>query len=243
MPFLVLLIEDEYPARMLMMDFVLRCPELQLGGVAENAEKARELLASKEFDIVFLDIQLPDRTGLEILKEFRSKSINKIPFFVFTTAYSEFAVNAFDMDAVDYLLKPFSFERFRKSVEKVISLPPKSIVSENKEGNLRFFSDQATYLLPYLEIVYLSAHNKSTVIHSIDKEYSSFRLLKEFEEDLPNSLFVRIHKSYLVNVTFVSNIRYDKGGAYLIQLKNEDETMLPVGRTYAPVLKVKLGLS
>ncbi|MDF3819753.1 LytTR family DNA-binding domain-containing protein [Leptospira sp. 96542] len=241
-PYNVLIIEDEYPARMLMMDYVMNCSELKLAGIAENGEKATKLLSEKKFDIVFMDINLPAISGLEILKSNTSPNT----FFIVTTAYSEFAVLAFELDATDYLLKPFAFERFRKSVDKALRFLKEKKTSNfnsiEKQTHLKIQSDSATFLLPIHEIQFISANNKSCVIHTNTKDYETAKLLKEIEEKLPSDHFFRIHKGFLVNLQFVSSLRYDKGGAYTLQLKNEDETTLPVGRSFAQSLKDALKL-
>ncbi|BDA77513.1 DNA-binding response regulator [Leptospira kobayashii] len=237
----VLIIEDEYPARMLMMDYVLGCPELKLAGIAEDGDKAFKLLEEKEFDLVFLDINLPAKSGIEILKSVRKPKT----FFILTTAYSEYAVEAFDLEALDYLLKPFSFLRFRKSVDKALKYwkeTPSAKEDSDSNDHLTFTSESATHLLSYNEIHFISANNKSSVIHTNAKDYETPKLLKDLEEKLPSKLFIRIHKGYLVNIKYITNLRYDKGGAYLVQLKNEDETVLPVGRSFAGQLKETLGL-
>ena len=238
----VLIIEDEYPARMLMMDYVLNCPELKLAGIAESGDKANTLINEKKFDLVFMDINLPVVNGMDILRSNHSKST----FFIITTAYSEHAVEAFDLDATDYLLKPFSFERFRKSVEKALRFLQESKQNNSNETlnkiHLKIQSDSAVFLLPYPDIQFISANNKSCVIHTTQKDYETPKLLKEIEEKLPTNQFVRIHKGFLVNLSYVASLRYDKGGSYTIQLKNEDETTLPVGRSYAQSLKEALKL-
>ncbi|ABZ95383.1 DNA-binding response regulator [Leptospira biflexa] len=241
-PYSVLIIEDEYPARMLMMDYVLNCPELKLAGIAESGDKANTLINEKKFDLVFMDINLPVVNGMDILRSNHSKST----FFIITTAYSEHAVEAFDLDATDYLLKPFSFERFRKSVEKALRFLQESKQNNSNENlnkiHLKIQSDSAVFLLPYPDIQFISANNKSCVIHTTQKDYETPKLLKEIEEKLPTNQFVRIHKGFLVNLSYVASLRYDKGGSYTIQLKNEDETTLPVGRSYAQSLKEALKL-
>ncbi|MGV3666938.1 MAG: LytR/AlgR family response regulator transcription factor [Leptospira bouyouniensis] len=241
-PYSVLIIEDEYPARMLMMDYVMNCPELKLAGIAESGDKANTLLNEKKFDLVFMDINLPVLNGMDILRSNHSKST----FFIITTAYSEHAVEAFDLDATDYLLKPFSFERFRKSVEKALRfLQESKQTSPNDiqtQIHLKIQSDSAVFLLPYPDIQFISANNKSCVIHTTQKDYETPKLLKEIEEKLPTNQFIRIHKGFLVNLSYVASLRYDKGGSYTIQLKNEDETTLPVGRSYAQSLKEALKL-
>ncbi|TGN17288.1 LytR/AlgR family response regulator transcription factor [Leptospira idonii] len=238
----VLIIEDEYPARMLMMDYVMNCPELKLAGIAEDGAKALQLMKEKNFDLVFIDINLPAMSGIEIIKSVPRSGT----FFILTTAYSEFAVQAFDLEALDYLLKPFSFDRFRKSVDKALRFW-KDAETNNKQiqetgTHLSFSSESATHILAYEEIHFISANNKSSVIHTESKDYETAKLLKELEEKLPDKQFIRIHKGYLVNLNFVTSLRYDKGGAYTVQLKNEDETVLPVGRSFAQTLKDALGL-
>lgn len=236
----VLIVEDEYPARMLMTEYIVNCPELKLSGIAENGEKAVSMLTEKSFDLVFMDINLPAISGLEILQKHSQSG----SFFVITTAYSEFAVDAFELDAVDYLLKPFSFDRFRKSVDKALRFLQERTNQDSNETSktLKILSDSATHFISFQDIQYISANNKSSVVHTIHKDLETSKLLKEIEDKLPTNQFVRIHKGFIINLDFVANLRYDKGGAYSLQLKNEDETTLPVGRSYAQNLKEILKL-
>lgn len=238
----VLIIEDEYPARMLMMDYIMNCPELKLTGIAETGEKALEILSQKSFDLVFLDINLPQITGLEILKQ--KQDLNS--HFVLTTAYSEFAVEAFEWNAIDYLLKPFSFDRFRKAVDKSLKAREEKAAMETNSTitnkALKIQIDSAMHLIPWEDIHFISAHNKSVVIHTKEKDFESVKLLKDIEEKLPKQKFLRIHKGFIVNLNYVGSLKYEKGGAYTVQLKNEDETSLPVGRAYAQALKDTLNL-
>ncbi|WCL48936.1 LytR/AlgR family response regulator transcription factor [Leptospira sp. GIMC2001] len=235
----VLIVEDEYPARELLVKYVLDCPELVLAGVAEDGQIAESLLSHKEYDLIFMDINIPVQSGLDLLKKFH----NKNSFFIFATAYSEFAVSAFEYEALDYLLKPFDFSRFRKSVEKAIRFWGDIRNSQDIQSqSLTFTSNSAKCFLPYDEIVYLSSHNKNTVIHAKEKDYEVSKLLKDIEGKLSDEHFYRIHKGYMVNKKYISSIRYDKGGSYLLELRDGEDTVLPVGRAYASNLKGRLGL-
>lgn len=233
----VLIIEDEYPARELLTKYVLACPELRLSDIAKDGAEAELLLIKNKYDLILSDINLPVKSGLAI---FRETELLKT-FLVFTTAYSDHAIEAFEMDALDYLLKPYSFERFRRTIDKALKFWKEENSKSKKEKVLVFTSDAARYILPLEEIIYFSANNKSTIIHSLEKDYETPKLMKEIEEKIPSQLFIRIHKSHIVNKKYILSLKYDKGGAYILQLKNEDDTNLPVGRSFAQSLKENLG--
>ena len=111
---------------------------------------------------------------------------------------------------------------------------------DNDNSSLTFKVNDNYYMIPFHDIIYISAHNKNIVIHTSDKDFKTPVLLKEIATKLPAHLFFRIHKSFIVNLSLISHIQYFMGGSYLAFLKDEDETNLPVGRTYAPLLKAKL---
>ena len=231
------IVEDELPARELMVDYVLSRPELELNGMARDGQEAIEKLKDREIDLLFLDIQLPDCNGVEILEQ-----APRVHHVVFTTAHDSHAIRAFEVGAVDYLLKPISQERFQQAVDRVIALRDRRQFFRPSHLGLSIKEGENHYLLPYQEIIYLSSNRKHTILHTIRKDHESARLLKEFEESLPDELFLRIHKQHIVNLSFISHVQHLIGGRYEAYLKDEDETTLPVGRQFADGLKQRLNM-
>ena len=134
-------------------------------------------------------------------------------------------------------------EKKRSEDPKVLeSISRENISSEKYTDGISLKEEENYFLVPYNDIVYLSAHNKVTVIHGLKRDYRTPRLLKEITEKLPENKFMRVHKSFVVNISKISHIQYFMGGSYLAYLKDEDETNLPVGKKFAPVLKRRLGI-
>jgi DNA-binding LytR/AlgR family response regulator len=233
----VLIVEDEVPARELLVDYLLTRRELRLTGLARTGEEALTQMTARDFDLVLMDIRLPRLTGIEVLER-----LKKVPYIIFTTAYENYALRAFDCGAVDYLLKPFGMDRFNRSIEKFLTvhdagarMAPENCFTLREKGRL--------HILPYKDIIYVTSHGKNTVIHTVSGDREAPLMLKDVELRLPPGMFARIHKQHIVNVRCISWLEYYIGGQYLAFLNNEDESSLPVGRTYAPSLKARLGLS
>ena len=233
----VLIAEDEVPARELLVDYLLTRPELRLSGLARTGEEALRHMTERDFDLVLLDIRLPQMTGLEVLG-----SLKKPPSVIFTTAYENYALKAFDFGAVDYLLKPFGIDRFNRSIDKFIAAR-ESAVRETPESGFTVREGGKTHIVPYRDIIYVTSHGKNTVIHTVAGDREAPVLLKDVELRLPSGMFARIHKQHIVNVGYISWVEYLIGGQYLAFLNDEDESSLTVGRKYAPLLKARLGMN
>jgi two-component system response regulator LytT len=237
----VLLVEDELESRDLLSQYITSTPELSLTGIAKTGSEALEKLQSESFDIVFLDIHLPVMSGLEVVEKMQ----DRLPYLIFITVSRQYALEAFDLGAVDYLHKPISRERFQKSVDKVTSF----IQNHQKEGSDKSFqysgllvSDgESRYLIPHAEIIYISANDRRSIIHTEKRDYEVSKMISELEERLPQKSFMRIHRGNIVNLDFVVELQYLPGGRYQLFLKDEDETTLTVGRTFVPDLKQRIG--
>ncbi len=236
----VLIVEDEFPARELLMRFVIARKELQLGHVAGDGEEALEELASGNYDLVFLDINLPMLNGLQVLER-----LDQRPCVIFTTAYREYAADAFDLEAVDYLLKPFDEDRFSRSVDRALGYLDQDggTGPSPLSGHGIFVSDGDEHVfLSYDQILYLSSHGKQTVVHTSRGDFRTPRLLKAMLEDvLPEDRFLRIHKQFVVHLTMIGRLEYFMNGSYVLHLRDESES-LPVSRSYAKELKRRCGL-
>jgi two-component system, LytTR family, response regulator LytT len=240
--FSVLIAEDEVPARELLVDYLVTRPELQLSGIARNGEEAFTKLSGQDFDLVFMDINLPRLSGIEVLDRLKN-----VPYVIFTTAHEQYAIRAFDVGAVDFLLKPFDRERFNRSVEKFLNMKNAS-VRNDRSGRampvtgLAYRDGGRHRFIPYGEIVYACSRGKNSVIHMVSGAAEVPLMLKDIEIKIPAELFVRIHKQHIVNIRFINEMEYYIGGQYIAYLKDEDESVLPVGRKYAAYLKSRMGV-
>lgn len=237
----VFIAEDEFPARELLVEFVTSNSMLKLAGVARNGEEAVEKLNASPCDILLLDIDLPVYTGIEVLERLDTK-----PRVIFTTAYEKHAVRAFEIGADDYLIKPFTRQRFASAIERSITAINNSRINSSPAadtGILPVTEKGIHYLVPHEEIVYISASGRNCVIHAADREYETGSTLADITSRLTSNRFIRIHKQYTVNLKHVSHFSYYSGGQYILYLKDDDKTNLPVGKTYVQTLKemVKLG--
>jgi len=221
-----LIVEDELPAQRVLQKYIGDVPSLNLVKSCNNALDAIELLNSTHIDILFLDIQLPKLTGIKFLK-----SLKKPPQTIFTTAYSEYAVEGFELEAIDYLLKPFSFERFLKSVNKAIdriessheaSTPSEIVV--NDEEFVFFKSDKKIYRIDLNDLLYVEALKDYVKIVTTHGTKLVLQTLKHWQKILPSKLFQRAHKSYIVNLKQIDNINGN-----IISIRDKE---IPIGRHY-----------
>ena len=234
--FSVFVAEDEQPARDLMLDYILGREELKLEGWSKDGEDAYGKLSEKKYDLMFLDINMPKMSGIELLEKLENP-----PFVIFTTAYDEYAIKAFEFGAIDYLLKPFTQERFNNAVDKALSVirnkGPYPDVKKNLGLSFREYENY--YLIGYNDIIYISSQGRHSFIHTRTKVYEAATSLKEIIPKLPEDLFVRIHKQCVVNLNFISHVQYLIAGQYAAFLKDIEKTTLTIGRSYAPALKGK----
>jgi len=219
-------IDDEPIARKGLKEYIHDVEFLHLEGEFDNAMKAMDILASQKIDLIFLDIQMPKITGLEFLK-----SLSNPPLVIFTTAYPQYAVDGFELNAVDYLLKPFSFERFWKSVLKA-----KLIVESNKQliptsGEDYFFikSDNRLVKIFFRDILFVEALQNYVAIHTKEKKHITYLTFKSVEEHLPADQFLKIHKSYIISFSKIDSIEGNevKIGAHSLPISrtSRDEIM------------------
>jgi DNA-binding LytR/AlgR family response regulator len=218
-----LIVDDEPLARQLMGAHVQQIRELELAGTCETALEAFAWLHQQPVDLLFLDIQMPGIDGLSFLR-----SLKQPPKVIFTTAHAQHAVDAFDLDAIDYLLKPVTFERFLKAVQKV--LPRNEAIQTPAIPNLP--ADDALFLkvnkrllrIPHGDIYYLEALGDYLKLFTASQTHVAYLTLSKAEELLPPNVFVRIHKSYIINIR---HIRYVEGN--IVRILDQE---LPIGTTY-----------
>jgi hypothetical protein len=223
-PITCIIVDDEPPAIRLLQKYVEQLPGLECIGTATRAVEALHLIEQQLPDIVFLDIQMPDLTGLQLSALIKGKV--KV---VFTTAYPQFAVEGFEQDAVDYLLKPVAFNRFIGAVEKVRKIldssKPKP-VAEVQEDYFFIKTDGKNRYKRVLinAIYYIESIKNYVVIHTSEEQVITYNTLKHFEEHLPEDRFVKIHKSYMVALG-----KIEKTDTNEVWVLNKS---LPLGDTY-----------
>lgn len=201
------IIDDEPIARKGLKEYVQDVEFLQLAGEFDNPLKATEILMKEKIDLLFLDIQMPKMTGMEFLK-----TLSHPPMVIFTTAYPQYAIEGFELNAIDYLLKPFSFERFWKAVMKARGLKESSsppVVTTTVPAEPDFFfikSDNKLVKIQYDEILFVEALQNYVAVHTINKKYITYLTFRSIEEHLPASRFIRTHKSFIVAANKVESI-------------------------------------
>ena len=221
-----IIIEDQPPAQRILKKYIEDMGTLELMGTFSDPILAMEFLNNNSIDLIFLDIHLPRLTGLDLLK-----SLSKKPAIILTTAYSEYALESYELDVVDYLLKPFSFLRFVKAVGKVsVSVDSKTnekpIIKSSpakKEHFVKLGYDHVR--IAFEDIMYIRADGDYCEIILLDKKYLSSEPMRKWMELLDGLHFIRIHKSYMVNIT-----RIEKVSGNLITLVNGEQ--LPIGRAF-----------
>ncbi|MGD9328266.1 MAG: LytTR family DNA-binding domain-containing protein [Cyclobacteriaceae bacterium] len=217
-----LVVDDEQLARELLEQYISKVPFLELKGLVKNPLEVFEYLEKDTVDIIFLDIQMPDLSGIDLLKSMSSK-----PIVIFTTAYSEYAIESYELNALDYLVKPFSFERFMKSVNKaveLIKLKQNSAIPVSGQEYISIHADHKIYRIRLDDILYIEGLREYVSYYTSEKRIVTLASLKNLEETLPESMFMRIHKSYIIPVRKVKAV---EGNMIDLGIKK-----IPIGRSY-----------
>lgn len=218
-----IIIDDERLARDLVESYVNKIPFLKLAGVYKNGVEAQEISNSNQIDLIITDIQMPDLLGTDLIK-----SLSNPPMVIFTTAYQNYAVESFELEAVDYLLKPFSFERFQDAINKaqnLFDLNQSSLHKANfKKDYLTVKADHKLYKIRYEDIKYIEGMREYVSFHIEKGRITALMSLKSLEEQLPSPNFIRCHKSFIVNANLVSAME----GNNLVLL----DKMIPIGQSY-----------
>lgn len=197
------IVDDEFLARQYIRDYVGRLPFLNLVGDYDSPLMILEELRNKDIDILFLDIEMPDISGLDFLR-----TLNPQPYVILTTAYREYALEGYEYNVVDYLLKPFSFDRFLKAVNKAVdraqkerqTAPGSPAPAEPKEEYLTIRADRKLYKIHFDDLVYVEGQRAYVTLHTRQKNITALIAMKELEAQLPADRFIRIHKSFIVSV-------------------------------------------
>lgn len=241
----VLIMDDEPLATELVSEYLADFPQFEIQKVCHDGFEGLKAIQEHKPDLIFLDIQMPKLTGFEMLE-----LLDNPPAVIFTTAFDAFALKAFDAHAVDYLLKPFSKARFAKSLEKFLQMGnnPESINAFKNESVLNPESANRVVLkvkneikiIPVSEIKYLEANDDYVNIYTKEGKFLKNKTLSFYEKSLDPFLFVRVHRSYLVNISEITKIEpYEKEG-YMLKLRGGEN--IPVSKSGFPKLKLVLGI-
>lgn len=242
-----IIIDDEQLAREIVKKYLEQHPDIELLTECSNGFEGVKAINELKPDLVFLDIQMPKLTGFELLEIIEHK-----PQIIFATAYDEYAIKAFEHNAIDYLLKPFAQDRFNLAIEKVKSKSPEKKKDEIK--NITEFRDEQNEIIdrivvkqnhkivviPISDIKYIEAQDDYVMIYTKDGRYLKQKTMKYFESHLPENEFVRIHRSYIAKVSEIEELqRYEKD-SHIVKLKSEEK--LKVSKTGYQKLKEVLNI-
>jgi len=220
-------IDDEPLALGLVSEYISRLPALKLLKTFEDAISGSEYIQRNSVDLLFLDINMPDISGIEL-----ARSLVKRPMIIFTTAYKNFAFEGFELEAIDYLLKPIDFDRFKKAVDKAVDFKnyKNAEQTEPQHESLYVYSEYRMIKIDVQKIEYIESMEDYIKIHLIDQPKPVLTLmpLKKMLEKLPQTSFARIHRSYVVALNHIRSIHNKK-----VQL---DTIELPVGSSYNDVI-------
>jgi DNA-binding LytR/AlgR family response regulator len=202
-----MIVDDEPLARSLLKDYVSKVPSLKLTEVCASPVAAMEIIQRQPVDLLFLDIQMPEITGLSLLKILKKK-----PMVVLTTAYSEYALESYELDVADYLLKPITFSRFLQAIEKVtsrmaaIQTPPPKVIPNNAQPFIFVKDGTKLVKVMWADILYIEGLKDYVTIHTRQQKVVSLQRLKLLEEQLPVDQFIRIHNSFIVALHAIDSV-------------------------------------
>ncbi|MEL7001200.1 MAG: LytTR family DNA-binding domain-containing protein [Bacteroidota bacterium] len=217
-----IIVDDEYPARVLLEQYVVKVPHLQLKGLFKDSLEALEFMRSETVDLILLDIQMPQLTGIQFIK-----TLQYPPKIIFTTAYADYALESYDLSASDYLLKPIAFERFLEAINKITQQLKLEREAESDDTTQRYIvikADHRTHRITYEDILYIEGMKEYVRFHTNDNKITTLESLKNLEQTLPENQFYRVHKSFIVNKDKVKSL-------YGNQLEIAG-TMVPIGQSY-----------
>ncbi len=223
-----LIVDDEQLARQIIIEFISKIPQLEVAASCKNALEANIVLQKEPIDLLFLDINMPDLTGLDFLQ-----SLTHTPPVILTTAYEEYALKSYEYNVVDYLLKPFSFHRFLKAINKLPVSQKGFGAATEPVASLNIKANNKLYRINKSDILYIEGLKEYLSIFTVKGEkLVTLDSLKKYEDLLGPDGFARVHKSYIVAL---QHIQYLEGN--FLQVKNKQ---IPIGKSYKGALLARL---
>jgi DNA-binding LytR/AlgR family response regulator len=230
-----LIIDDEPIAREIVQSYCSHLPYLQVVALCSNALDAKKIIENQKIDLLFLDINMPVLDGMAFLKTLKIQ-----PQVIFTTAYKEYALDAFELSASDYLLKPFSLERFIVAVDKALERMPKPITEIIEPNNttiqdyIFIKTEGKIFKIFFSDLLFAEAQGNNTKIVTNQTTLLPSMTFSSFEEQLPQSIFMRVHRSFLINKSKITHIEGNR-----IFIENAE---IPIGSNYKEVFMKELGM-
>jgi len=233
-----LVVDDEAPARSELRFLLGEAGGVEVVGEASNAAEALQLIRAIPYDVVFLDIDMPGLSGMQIAEALAE--LERPPAIVFVTAHSEHAVKAFEVEATDYLVKPVEVGRLRIAIERLTPAEPAASVARVERVPVEKAGKKL--LLAVEELFYVMAKDDYSYLHTDGERYLSTLSLADLERKLEPRGFFRVHRRFVVNLSQVKEVVPMYGGTLLLTLKDKAATQVPVSRRRVPSLKKALGL-
>lgn len=242
-----LIVDDEYPARMELRYQLESFPDVEIIGEATNAREALRLINALDYDVIFLDVQMPGMTGVELVRQLKGRE--PMPKVVFVTAYENYAVQGFELRAVDYLLKPFESQRLAETIARLRAAAGPAATPERADGGtesarrqpaLSFLmaeKDDKQIPIPLSDLVYIFSEGYNVFAQTQGERLLVRYTLQELTERLPAEQFFRSHRSYLVNIFQVKAISPYFNGAYLMKMKDKEQSEVIVSRSNVKRMK------
>jgi len=224
-----IIIDDEKPAINVLTNFVKKIPFLNLKLATRDAFKGLQSLNTQAVDLLLLDIEMPDITGIELLK-----ALEKKPLVIFTTAYENYALQGYQLDVLDYLVKPIRFDRFLKAINKAhkIYVANKGEFIQKEQGYLLIKVEYKNVKINFSDILFIEGLKDYVKVHTKKEMYLTRLNLKSIQSKLPADQFMRVHRSYVVSLQKITS--FQKGQIFL------NNTVIPIGITYQEELLKKL---
>lgn len=196
-----IIVEDETLAQQVLQSHLQHSNQLELVGTCNNVLEAKEILNKKEVDLIFLDIQLPGMTGLNFLR-----SLHESPLVIFTTAYAEYALESYEFNVIDYLLKPISLQRFTRAIDKISNGRLLTLSAKEKEApydHIFIRCGSKFFKVNFTEIFYIQSMKDYLKIYTKEHTLITHQTMNDMEKSLPSKQFIRVHKSYIVAVDYI----------------------------------------
>lgn len=239
------IVDDEPLARDEIKFLLIQSKEVEIIGESDCLKEAITDISQLNPDIVFLDIELADHNGIHLAKQIDILALS--PAIVFATAYDEYAVQAFELNAADYLLKPYDENRLKKTIEKIKkikriesqSIPVHPPLKNDGKGKIPVIIDEKIILLAFANILYLESSEGKCSIQTMEQKYKISEALVTVEKKLNKEQFLRVHRSFIVNIDHIKEIEPWFNSTYNLIMK--DDSKVPVSRTYVKELRQLLG--
>lgn len=240
-----IIIDDEPLAAGIIQEFLMEFPEFEVLEVCQDGFQGLKAINLHKPDLIFLDVQMPKITGFEMLE-----LLDEPPAVIFTTAFDQYALKAFDAKAMDYLLKPFSEARFKQAIERFLESRGNNSEKEDSEEGLSHMAEKSNRLvvrvkndikiIPIAEVIYFEADDDYVTIHTPGGKYLKKMTMKTLEESLDSAKFARVHRSFIINLNGITGIEPYERDTYLVKLRAGEQ--IPVSKTGYSRLRQVLGL-